>query len=97
MKPRRASWHRVLAAFRVLCVGVSVCEPTFPGGSDTGLDDLTVFALVAIPSLGVGKLWSLGGGTTLNSFVEPQYSVLRSGVGVPKWQMFGGVNVQFPL
>lgn len=46
---------------------------------------------------GIGKVWLLGGGITLNAFVEPQYSVLRSGVEATVWQMFGGVNFQFPL
>ncbi len=46
---------------------------------------------------GIGKVWSFPGGSTINAFVEPQYSVFRSGVGVPEWQIYGGINLQFPL
>ena len=30
-------------------------------------------------------------------FVEPQYSVLRIGSGVPTFQVYVGFNIQFPL
>jgi hypothetical protein len=33
----------------------------------------------------------------INTFVEPQYSVLRVGAGVPTFQVFAGFNIQFPL
>jgi hypothetical protein len=46
--------------------------------------------------LGFGKVWSLGK-ITLNLFAEPQYSVVRSGVGVPVWQIFAGFNLQVAL
>jgi hypothetical protein len=46
---------------------------------------------------GVGKVWEFGHGNTVNAFAEPQYSVFRSGVGVPDWQIFAGVNFQFAL
>ncbi len=46
---------------------------------------------------GLGKVWDLGHGTTLNTFLEPQYSVFRSGAGVPVWQIFAGANFQFAL
>jgi hypothetical protein len=35
------------------------------------------------------------GGTTLNLFVEPQYTVAHHGVA-PQWQIFTGFNLQFP-
>ncbi len=44
--------------------------------------------------LGVGKVWQLGGGATLNTFIEPQYTVFHDGVA-PQWQIFAGVNLQF--
>jgi hypothetical protein len=47
--------------------------------------------------LGIGKVWALANGTTINAFAEPQYSLFRSGVGVPDWQVFAGVNFQFPI
>jgi hypothetical protein len=46
---------------------------------------------------GVGKVWAFGHGDTLNAFIEPQYSVLRSGAGVPVWQVFAGLNFQFAI
>jgi hypothetical protein len=45
---------------------------------------------------GVGKVWTLGK-LTLNLFAEPQYSVIRSGIGVPTWQVFAGFNIQIAL
>jgi hypothetical protein len=45
---------------------------------------------------GVGKVWTLGN-LTLNLFAEPQYSVIRSGIGVPTWQIFAGFNIQIAL
>ena len=46
---------------------------------------------------GAGKVWSFGNGSTVNAFAEPQYSVIHSGVGVPIWQIFAGINFQFAL
>lgn len=45
--------------------------------------------------LGLGKVKKLGGHKTVNAFLEPQYSVSTKGVGMPKWQVFAGVNFQF--
>jgi hypothetical protein len=47
--------------------------------------------------LGLGKVWLLDGGVTMNTFVEPQYTVWQEGTGTPKWQVFAGVNFQFPI
>jgi hypothetical protein len=47
--------------------------------------------------LGVGRVWALNAATTMNTFVEPQYTVAHKGAGSPKWQIFGGVNFQFAL
>ncbi len=33
----------------------------------------------------------------LNFFVEPQYAAIRNGEGVPTFQVYAGINVQFPL
>ena len=52
----------------------------------------------AIPvGLGLGKVKLLKSGTTLNVFVEPQWTVSRSGAGQPQFQVFAGVNLQFPM
>lgn len=45
---------------------------------------------------GIGKVWK-GGTTTYNAFVEPQWTVDHDGEGVPKLQIFFGLNLQFPL
>lgn len=46
--------------------------------------------------LGVGKIWK-NGATTFNLFAEPQWTVAHEGEGVPKFQVFMGLNLQFPL
>ena len=47
--------------------------------------------------LGVGKVWLLSSGATLNTFAGPQYTVWQEGTGTPKWQIFAGINMQFPI
>lgn len=47
--------------------------------------------------VGAGKVWTLKSGTILNLFAEPQWTVAHSGVGVPKFQLFAGLNLQFPI
>jgi hypothetical protein len=44
---------------------------------------------------GIGKLFTLPGGATLNFHVEPQYSVYARGIGAPRWQLLTGLIVQF--
>ncbi|QAY96405.1 hypothetical protein CWB41_12240 [Methylovirgula ligni] len=46
--------------------------------------------------LGLGQVVQFGK-TTMNYFIEPQYSVAREGTGAPRWQIFGGVNFQFAM
>ena len=36
-------------------------------------------------------------GTSINTFIEPQYSVVQSGLGVPLFQIFAGVVIQLPF
>jgi hypothetical protein len=33
----------------------------------------------------------------VNLYVEPQYSVYQSGVPSPKWQIFEGATLKFPV
>lgn len=47
--------------------------------------------------LGVGKVFQLEKGITMNAFIEPQYTVWHDGPGAPRWQIFAGVNFQFPI
>jgi hypothetical protein len=46
--------------------------------------------------LGAGKVWKAGG-VTYNLFAEPQWTVAHQGEGQPKFQVFMGLNMQFPL
>jgi hypothetical protein len=46
--------------------------------------------------LGLGRVAQLANGTVINMFVEPQYSVVQSGIGVPSFQIFAGLIIQFP-
>lgn len=45
--------------------------------------------------LGVGRIWK-DGATTFNLFAEPQWTISHDGAGVPKFQLFFGLNLQFP-
>jgi len=44
----------------------------------------------------MGRVWK-DGSTTYNLFAEPQWTVGHDGDGVPKFQVFFGLNLQFPL
>lgn len=44
--------------------------------------------------LGVGKVFKAGG-LVFNIFAEPQFTVLASGIGQPRYQTFVGFNTQF--
>ncbi|MCW5736184.1 MAG: hypothetical protein KIS73_18790 [Enhydrobacter sp.] len=46
--------------------------------------------------LGLGHVTQLANGTVVNVFVEPQYSVVQTGAGVPSFQIFAGMVIQFP-
>lgn len=46
---------------------------------------------------GIGKVWKLESGTTVNGFVEPQWTVAHEGDFLPNYQTFVGLNFQFPL
>lgn len=43
---------------------------------------------------GAGYVWK-SGGITWNGFVEPQWTIAHDGNGVPKFQAFFGLNLQF--
>ena len=46
--------------------------------------------------LGLGRVKRLNDGNVLNMNLEPQYSVVQSGIGQPAFQVFAGFNIQFP-
>jgi hypothetical protein len=53
-------------------------------------------ALIFTPiGVGAGKGWDIGGGGTMNTLVEPQYTVFHHGVGTPRGDIFAGMNLQF--
>ncbi|TAJ36391.1 MAG: hypothetical protein EPO55_22105 [Reyranella sp.] len=59
--------------------------------------DLAHRTTVVPIGIGLGRVIPLPSGRILNFFVEPQYSAIRSGDGVPTFQVYAGFNVQFPL
>ena len=46
---------------------------------------------------GIGKVLLRPSGTSINIFAEPQWTIDHEGVGQPKFQVFAGVNLQFPM
>jgi hypothetical protein len=46
--------------------------------------------------LGFGKVFQLSGGCLLTAYVEAQPSVFRGGPGAPNFQIFTGIQLQFP-
>jgi hypothetical protein len=46
---------------------------------------------------GLGHVRVLGSGTTVNLFLEPQWTLAHKGAGQPQFQLYAGVNLQFPL
>lgn len=47
--------------------------------------------------IGLGKVFMLKSGVTLNAFVEPQWTLFRQGNDTPQFQVFVGLNAQFPM
>lgn len=45
---------------------------------------------------GLGKVFK-SGGTTYNLFAEPQWTFMHSGESMPKFQLYFGLNMQFPM
>jgi hypothetical protein len=43
---------------------------------------------------GVGNHWVLSTSLSINAYMESQYSVIATGDGVPRWQIFAGLNFQ---
>jgi len=52
----------------------------------------------AIPvGAGLGRVVVLPDKTTINAFIEPQWTLAHDGIAQPQFQVFAGVTVQFPL
>ena len=47
--------------------------------------------------LGLGRVFLLEKGITMNAFIEPQFTVWYDQPGAPHWQVFAGVNLQLPV
>ena len=64
----------------------------------TGISTFNLGLNSVVPvGLGLGHVFERKDGRVLNVFVEPQYSVLQTGAGVPSFQVFAGVVLQFPI
>ena len=64
----------------------------------TGLATFNLGVNSVVPvGLGLGRAFDVDNGRVLNLFVEPQYSVVQTGPGVPSFQVYVGANLQFPV
>ena len=64
----------------------------------TGIASFTLGKNAVVPvGLGLGRVFELPNGASLNAFVEPQYSVIQNGPGVAAFQVFAGVVIQLPV
>lgn len=78
-------------------VTVNLPQGFYVRSSATWSFDLENDTFVIPVGLGIGKVWHLSKAATLNTYVEPQYSVFHQGTGIPRWQIFAGVNLQLAL
>jgi hypothetical protein len=64
----------------------------------TGISTFNLGLNSVVPvGLGLGRVFERSDGRVVNIFVEPQYSVVQTGPGVPSFQVFTGVVLQFPV
>lgn len=64
----------------------------------TGISTFNLGLNSVVPvGLGLGRVFERSDGRVVNVFVEPQYSVVQTGPGVPAFQIFTGVVLQFPV
>jgi hypothetical protein len=64
----------------------------------TGIASFALGKNAVVPvGLGLGRVFELPNGASLNTFVEPQYSVIQNGPGVAAFQVFAGVVIQLPV
>jgi hypothetical protein len=64
----------------------------------TGISTFNLGHNSVVPvGLGLGRVFEGPDGRLVNVFVEPQYSVVQTGPGVPAFQVFTGVVLQFPV
>ncbi len=64
----------------------------------TGIASFTLGRNAVVPvGLGLGRVFELPNGASINTFVEPQYSVIQNGPGVAAFQVFAGLVIQLPV
>ncbi len=64
----------------------------------TGISTFNLGRNSVVPvGLGLGRVFERPDGRVVNVFFEPQYSVVQTGPGVPAFQIFTGVVLQFPV
>ncbi len=64
----------------------------------TGISTFNLGHNSVVPmGLGLGRVFERSDGRVVNVFVEPQYSVVQTGPGVPSFQVFAGIVLQFPV
>jgi hypothetical protein len=58
----------------------------------------TFYHVDAIPlGAGVGKVWRRPNGDLINLYLEPQYSAYETGATAPRWTIFTGLTMKFPM
>lgn len=85
-----------LATFQPI-VNVNLSDGWYLRSSATWNFNLESGASYIPVGAGIGKVFQLEKGATLNAFIEPQYTVWNDGPGAPRWQLFAGMNFQFPV
>ena len=73
-------------------MGLFATSKPRPGGVDLARGNY-----VLPVGAGLGKVFAQSDVTTINVFAEPQWTVAHHGAGQPKFQLFAGVNLQFPI
>lgn len=64
----------------------------------TGISTFDLGRSSVVPvGLGLGRVFPRPDGKVVNLFIEPQYSVIQTGIGVPSFQVFAGMVLQIPV
>ncbi len=75
---------------------IGICQiggGTYLRSAATWTFDLKHGAYDVPVGIGIGHVTKVGK-TVFNVFIEPQYSVVNSGIGQPQFQLFAGINMQ---
>src|SRR5260370_16763565 len=64
----------------------------------TGISSFDLGKNAVVPvGLGLGRVFELPSGASINTFIEPQYSVVQIALALPSFQIFPAVVVHLPL